>query len=426
MNKKVKSFLRPYWRFLKNLVKSSKKVLIKPIQHLPVSSESIGPPKGFHESTQQWAGKLGENYYIEIYPSHLISRTEPGRLNEDVHWKFKLEYTRQIPTSFVAVVPNGRVWVNKGKIVDYNATIAEDDRVLTDLSLDFGNLPNNHSIFSEWRLGSVHRVKGTAAALTSAKANIYFHWMTDLLPRIELLRRSGIDLTSIDKFIVNSYSSPFQQETLTALGISSDKIIESSKYPHIKTETLLASSLPTLPGNPPAWVCEFLRKEFLPLACTPQTSVSEALAANNEIESLDKVKRIYISRANASYRRIINEVEVASFLEALGFNVLVLELMIVAEQAALFHAANVVVAPHGAGLTNIVFCQPGTKVIEFFSPLYVNVCYWSLANQVGLDYYYILGKGKKPPEGVDLHLVGEDILVNLDELYSTLKLAGVC
>jgi hypothetical protein len=56
----------------------------------------------------------------------------------------------------------------------------------------------------------------------------------------------------------------------------------------------------------------------------------------------------------------------------------------------------------------------------------VNVCYWSLANQVGLDYYYILGEGRKPAEGVDLHLVGEDILINLDELSSTLKLAGVC
>jgi len=49
-----------------------------------------------------------------------------------------------------------------------------------------------------------------------------------------------------------------------------------------------------------------------------------------------------------------------------------------------------------------------------------------LANQVGLDYYYILGEGRKPPEGVDLHLVGEDILINLDELSNTLKLAGVC
>jgi hypothetical protein len=436
MNKKIKSFLRPYWLFYNKTLRFLKRLLIKPIQILPISSEIIGPPKGVYESTEKWVAKTEsapnniQGTYVEIYPSHSVCRSEPGTLDETVHWKFKIEYQREFPASFVAVVPKGRIWVNKGPVVDSNAVISTDDRLLSDLCLEFRSEPNNHSIFAEWKLPPAHYVEGVAAALTSAKANIYFHWMTDLLPRIELIRLSGIALDSIDTFIVNNYKHPFQQETLTALGIPPNKIIESCKYRHIKAEKLLVPSLPGIPGNTPRWVCDFLKKEFLPLALADRKRVGkrvsdDALAANEVAEKSNRLQRIYISRVKASYRRVINEAEVAVFLEGLGFKSVVLESMTVAEQALLFEAVEVVVASHGAGLTNTIFCKPGTKVIEIFSPSYVNVCYWSLVNQIGLDYYYLLGEGQNLPEGVDPHLEGEDILVKLDSLSKILKLAGV-
>jgi capsular polysaccharide biosynthesis protein len=198
------------------------------------------------------------------------------------------------------------------------------------------------------------------------------------------------------------------------LGIPPSKIVESSKHQHIKAEKLVAPSLPSISGNPPLWVCEFLRNEFLNPA-----------NAKTILPNVDKLERIYVSRASASYRQVINEAEVTNFLTQLGFQSVVLESLTVAEQAALFHAAKVIVAPHGAGLTNTVFCQPGTKIIEFFSPKYVNVCYWSLANQVNLDYYYLLGEGQSPPEGIDPHLSGEDIFINLDSLSTIMKISGV-
>ncbi|NET60866.1 MAG: glycosyltransferase family 61 protein, partial [Symploca sp. SIO2E6] len=90
--------------------------------------------------------------------------------------------------------------------------------------------------------------------------------------------------------------------------------------------------------------------------------------------------------------------------------------------------AQVVVAPHGSGLTNTVFCSPGTKVIEIFSPNYVYHCYWLLSNLVGLEYYYLLGETLP---GYILHQLIypnsriEDIFVNLDELSKIMKFAGV-
>ncbi|MBW4651340.1 MAG: glycosyltransferase family 61 protein [Kastovskya adunca ATA6-11-RM4] len=416
MKKKFKSLLRPYWRFVKESARSIQSLLIVPLRSLPVSSEVIGPPKGFYPSTADWVAKdkAGQNQlqgtYKQIYPSEPIHRGKPGTLEETVHWKFRLEYQRQLPASFVVMVPKGRAWVNRGNVVDSSAIVATNDRVLSDVSLEFGRTGYNHSIFTQWKLPPVHYVPGTVAALSSAKANIYFHWMTDVLPKIELLRLSGLPVDRIDKFIVNGYNSPFQKETLATLGIYKNKVIESCKEHHVKADQLLVPSLPSLPGNVPQWVCDFLRKNFL---------------YSQESQKSATPERIYISRGKASYRRIINEPEVFNCLDKLGFQAVALETLSIAEQALLFASAKVVVAPHGAGLTNLVFCQPGTTVVEFFSPKYVNVCYYAMSDLLGLNYYYLIGEGQNPPEGIDPHLAGEDILVKLESLSSLLKLASV-
>ena len=58
---------------------------------------------------------------------------------------------------------------------------------------------------------------------------------------------------------------------------------------------------------------------------------------------------------------------------------------------ALFAAADIVVAAHGAGLANMVFCAPGTTVIEYMAPRYVFGCWHNLAERCGLDYHLIGG-----------------------------------
>jgi len=403
----IKFLLRPYWyKFTRPIWR----LLIQPLRHLPISSEIIGHPKGFYKSTLDWIVQSESDEtpikgsYIKIYPSHQISRTDPGRLEKNVHWKFQREYQHESPESFVAIVPQGRVWGDRGAI------ITPDDQLLEDLSPEFGNPISEHSIFLQWKLAPVHFINGTVAVLSAAGGEGYFHWMFDVLPRIELLRCSHIDLNKIDKFLINIFLHPFHEETLVKLGIPKTKVIESSKYPHIKAEKLVVPSLPGVSGNMPNWACQFLRKEFL---------------RGNDAEKSDLAERIYISRAHANSRKISNEAEVINFLSKLGFRIIFLESMSVAEQALLFSAAKVIIAPHGAGLTNLVFCNSGTKFIEIFSPYYVNVCYWSLSNQIGIDYYYLMGEGISPPENVELHWGRANISLNLDCLSELIKLAGI-
>lgn len=85
-------------------------------------------------------------------------------------------------------------------------------------------------------------------------------------------------------------------------------------------------------------------------------------------------------------------------------------------------AAKVIISPHGAGLTNLVFCSPGTKLIEIFSPKYVNCLYWQISNFCDLQYYYLIGENYENNNSEQL-LWKPDIIVNIDKLLQTIKLA---
>jgi hypothetical protein len=105
-------------------------------------------------------------------------------------------------------------------------------------------------------------------------------------------------------------------------------------------------------------------------------------------------RRVYVSRDDARLRRVLNEKRLLPRLEALGFERAVLGDLPIARQVALFRQADIVVAPHGAGLAHIAWCKPGTRIVEFFpSPdgprgrvRNATYDYWLLSQLLGLDY----------------------------------------
>jgi hypothetical protein len=94
-----------------------------------------------------------------------------------------------------------------------------------------------------------------------------------------------------------------------------------------------------------------------------------------------------------------------TLLDKHGFQPVFCEGLSFQRKGELFFAAEAVVAAHGAGLTHLDFCRPGTKVVEFFSPGYVNNVFWSLANAAALDYGCVLGEGQRPPVGLEVRLL---------------------
>lgn len=135
-------------------------------------------------------------------------------------------------------------------------------------------------------------------------------------------------------------------------------------------------------------------------------------------------QKIYVSRAKAKNRQLINELEVSQLLNSQGFQTVFLEEMSVLEQVAVFGNAETVVAPHGSGLTNLVFCQPDTTIVELFSPNYVRTDYWMISQQLQLQHYYVVGQNFDCLSLRNLmyqNALTEDILVSIDSLELVLQ-----
>jgi tetratricopeptide (TPR) repeat protein/capsular polysaccharide biosynthesis protein len=297
------------------------------------------------------------------------------------------------PRCFVAQISGGRVWVaaqqNSWRVCNAIAVFTADHCLLADVSRHYPwYLPGcsqynsrQHPVFDLEELPPLEIKDGTVAVLSGLSGHVYYHWMMDILPRLEILRRGGFDWDDIDWFLINSQQKAFQKETLAALGIPIHKILESDRHPHVQARRLV---VPSFPGHMD-WVSEgtiqFLRNTFL-----PQKS------DDNRNKSSKYPEKIYISRATADYRRVLNQSAVIEALESVGVVSVTLESLSVREQAELFFHSKTIVAPHGSGLTNLVFCQPGTSVIELFSPNYVRTDYWIVSQRLGLQHYYIKGE----------------------------------
>jgi capsular polysaccharide biosynthesis protein len=77
--------------------------------------------------------------------------------------------------------------------------------------------------------------------------------------------------------------------------------------------------------------------------------------------------KLFVRRSGSgdvSSRTISNENELLGALDSLGFHVIEPGRMSLREQVSAFHQADVVVSPHGSSLANLIFCRPGTKVLD--------------------------------------------------------------
>jgi hypothetical protein len=88
------------------------------------------------------------------------------------------------------------------------------------------------------------------------------------------------------------------------------------------------------------------------------------------------------------------------------------------ETMLMFYRARVIVAPHGAGLSNTLFARPGTFVIEgACAPLDLNYCYLMSTYHLGLIYYGVPVTGNQwGPIDVDPQHVGDVLRPILDSL----------
>ena len=232
----------------------------------------------------------------------------------------------------------------------------------------------NVSLVNKLTLSKTPVYVGKRAVLLGARGHgNYYHWLTDVLPKLEVLKQSGFEFQSEDVVILPRLSAGFQLETLEKFGISKRQIYQTHKNsPWITADSLTVPYLQnTMALTMGRWLPHFLKAFFL----------------SPEIGIFDATEKIFVARdpGKKGGRRLPNYDEVIEEFKGKGFRVVFPEDYTVWQQAEIFARARVVAAPHGAGLTNIIFCQPGTRVIEYFGE-HIAPCYWAICNLLDLRY----------------------------------------
>ena len=83
---------------------------------------------------------------------------------------------------------------------------------------------------------------------------------------------------------------------------------------------------------------------------------------------------------------MLNEPDLIAQLEQHGFEIVDLESLPFKKQAELFMSATIIISPHGAGRANLVFCNPGSELIEILTSDYLNDYCKMAANNAGVKY----------------------------------------
>ena len=296
------------------------------------------------------------------------------------------------PQQFVARLAGGRVY-GSGIVLS-----SAGDLLARDVSADLGKPFESHWLLGHGKIREPKELPGTTAVAAVNLGAGYCHWLLEELPRI-LAVGPGV----ADNLLVNA-AAGFSREALAAR-TGSERVIEVRRAAHWTCGSLVVPSLADLPGAPTAETVARIR------AWVDERGLGRDRAGRGE--------KIYITRARARRRRVANEAVLWTELERRGFAKVALEDLSWAEQIAVFCKARTVVAPHGAGLANLVFCETGTRVVELVNRAYFNPVFWRLAALRGLEYQALATPGEGPlrEEAASNHL---DIVADLAGLRAVI------
>ena len=119
----------------------------------------------------------------------------------------------------------------------------------------------------------------------------------------------------------------------------------------------------------------------------------QALVRNLIIET-DTVApiRLYVVRPRNASRPMMNSQEIELLLRNSGFTFVYPEEMTLSEQATIFSKATLIVIESGAAMSNLIYCEPDTQVIEIHQN-YGGLGYWNqFSSALGLHHQVLVGK----------------------------------
>jgi hypothetical protein len=221
------------------------------------------------------------------------------------------------------------------------------------------------------------RLEGIYSSVWGTWAANYGHWLIECLPRTALLEAAARD-KSITLIMAENVPAVHKDSLSCCLPEGVPLLyIADAKWAHPERFILLSYGTREGGGYLPKESCDYVRR-----------AVFRRFGLGGHHR---KNRRIYISRRNTGTRRVINEDEVEEALSKYGFSAVCPETLPFEQQVRLFHEAEIVVAPEGSGLANILFSSD-IQVLEILSATRPRTFFFFLAQAMGQEYYHLFSR----------------------------------
>jgi hypothetical protein len=224
----------------------------------------------------------------------------------------------------------------------------------------------------------------------------YFHWMLENLLKLRGVERYEAKTGHEVPLIIPPNPPSYLSDSIGLVGFDNHQIIEWDSGP-LQVDRLVVPSFPELTPKAVGWLRE---------------NVFSAVDLGS-----DSTGWLYVSRQRANGRSVVNYLELKEFLEEREISVVYCEDLSLREQVELFRTADGIIAPHGAGLTNMVWGD-NLHVVEIFTEV-VQPPYNILAELMGHKYTSIVGT----PVDSQFDKRNTNIKLDIDELDSILSMA---
>jgi hypothetical protein len=199
----------------------------------------------------------------------------------------------------------------------------------------------------------------------------YFHYICEILPRILFYMKHKELFKDKNKVFLLHFNDKFIYESLQLLDdLGNTQIVPYNEHIIYDVKDIGCYLVtPTVCGNPSEEGIRLIKEYYL-----------------NKIVPFDEccviIKRKEMDRSLDNFDIVYNYIQSVFPNEKW----VVFENLSIHETRYLFNNAKLVIGSHGAGLSNMVFMNENTYVLEFIPADNFNCCYWHLANLMKLNY----------------------------------------
>lgn len=196
-----------------------------------------------------------------------------------------------------------------------------------------------------------------AVSLMAATAFNYAHWLTEILPKVVLLRQNALSPDVC--VLVDAGLHPNILRSLELVLPPGREVLAVPRDQEVCVEELLHVSAPGHIPFEPRLAFQRSHGTFSAPALDDMVRAIKTAIGLTDQDPRDDV--IFIKR-NSGARNVVNARAVEEFAVRQGWKVVAPEELTFDEQVRVFHQAKMVVGATGAAMVNLLFCRPGTRV----------------------------------------------------------------